>query len=216
MQLNKKSLSDQIKSEIRDRIINVDINQGEKIDVPELEKEFDVSRAPVREALQSLVDEGLVEVKSRVGYFAVQLTSKQIRDICELRKLFEIYALKHSINRIPKEKVKKLEQETLKLKEDNFDKDNLRTMFDRTDEELHSLIISSSDNYLLKDFTERIHNLIALTRHLNQRIDEALEEHLLIINAILNNKEEKAKKALVRHLDNVEEEVLNNKARKTT
>ena len=77
VQLNKESLAGQIRKELRKRIVNLEIKQGEKINVTELEEEFGVSRAPVREALQSLADQGLVEVKPRGGYFAVQLTQNR-------------------------------------------------------------------------------------------------------------------------------------------
>lgn len=208
MQLNKESLADQISQELQDRIVNVEISQGEKINVVELEEEFGVSRAPVREALQSLVDQGLVEVKPRVGYFAVELTPKQIKDICELRKLLETFALERSISEIKKAKLERLHQESLELKEKNFSKGTERKKFDQADEEIHEMIIENSRNEFLKDFTERIHNLIALTRHLNERIKEANEEHLKIINSILHQDLERAKKNLQEHLDNVEVEII--------
>ena len=208
MKLNKKSLADQISKEIKDRIINVEIEQGEKINVSALEKEFGVSRAPVREALQSLVDKGLVEVKPRVGYFAIDLSSKQIKDLCELRKLLETYSLKESIEHVEKSKLNYLFQETVELQKNNLPHDELRKKFDETDEKLHKTIIINSKNEFLKDFTERIHNLIALTRHLNERIEEAIEEHIFILRAMKERDKENATEALNVHLDKVEKEIL--------
>lgn len=208
MQLNKESLADQIRKELKKRIINVEIEQGEKINVSALEEEFGVSRAPVREALQSLVDQGLVEVKPRVGYFAIDLTSKQIKDLCELRELLEVYALQKSINNIPHSELELLKQETLELKKNHHPQDKLRRKFDDTDEKLHTAIIQNSQNEFLKSFTKRIHNLIALTRHLNERIEEAIEEHINLISAMLNENKKKAEIALEEHLENVKKETL--------
>lgn len=208
MQVNKESLADQISQELQNRIVNVEISQGEKIDVGELEREFGVSRAPVREALQSLVDQGLVEVKPRVGYFAVELTPKQIKDICELRRLLETFALEHSINEIKKVKLERLYRESLELRDSDFSQETLRLRFDQADEEIHEMIIENSSNEFLKDFTERIHNLIALTRHLNERIEEANKEHLKLIDAILDRDLQRAKDKLKKHLDNVEVEII--------
>lgn len=208
MQLNKESLSAQISQEIRNRIINVEIAQGEQIDVNNLEKEFGVSRAPVREALQSLADEGLVEVKPRVGYFAVELTPKQVKDISEMRKLLENYALEKSLKKISTEELESLKEKSLKMKKNGQSDEALRVMFDETDERLHGILINEAENALLKDFAERIHNLIGLTRHLNQRIHAAIEEHIELLEAMINNDLQKAKKALNIHLDNVETEIL--------
>lgn len=208
MELNKESLSTQIQREIRNRIINVEISQGEKINVNELEEEFGVSRAPVREALKSLTNEGLVEVKPRVGYFAVKLTEKQVKEICEVRKLLEKYALEKSLNNIPHKKAKSLLDKSKKLKRNGHSDEALRIMFDETDEELHGIIIERAGNEILKDFTEKIHNLIGLTRHLNQRIYAAIDEHIALLEAILNGKEKEAKKALTEHLENVELEII--------
>jgi len=213
MTLNKKSLADQISKELQERIVNVEIEQGEKINVSALEKEFGVSRAPVREALQRLVDKGLVEVRPRVGYFAIDLSSKQIKDLCELRKLLETYSLKESIEHVEKSKLNYLLQESIDLQQKNHTHDELRKKFDRTDEQLHKAIIDNSQNEFLKDFTERIHNLIALTRHLNERIEEAIDEHIYILRAMKERNKENATEALTVHLDNVEKEILSRNGR---
>ncbi|MCF7890282.1 GntR family transcriptional regulator [Candidatus Bipolaricaulota bacterium] len=210
MQLNKESLADQISKEIKNRIINVEIKQGEKIDVRKLEEEFGVSRAPVREALQRLADQGLVEVKPRVGYFAINMTSRQIKDISEMRKLLETFALRKSYSKIPNDALQELKSKTLELKKNNLSHEELRTLFDETDEKLHRMFIDNSNNKLLKDFTERIHNLIGLTRHLNERIEAALKEHERILDSLLEEDMSQAETALREHLDNVEQEVLAN------
>ncbi|MBS3787857.1 MAG: GntR family transcriptional regulator [Candidatus Bipolaricaulota bacterium] len=213
MQLNKESLADQISKELQERVVNVEIEQGEKINVSALEKEFGVSRAPVREALQRLVDKGLVEVRSRVGYFAIDLSSKQIEDLCELRKLLEAYSLKESIEHADKSKLNYLLQESINLQKNDHPHNELRKKFDQTDEQLHKTIIYNSNNEFLKDFTERIHNLIALTRHLNERIEEAIKEHIDILRAMRARDEKNATEALNVHLSNVEKEILSRNGR---
>lgn len=210
VQLNKESLAGQIRKELRKRIVNLEIKQGKKIDVTGLEKEFGVSRAPVREALQSLADQGLVEVKPRVGYFAVKLTQKQIKDICEMRKLLEIHALTQSFYEIPTSRLEDIKGKSIELKEDHISHRELRKRFDETDEKLHTTIIEEVDNDLLKDFTGRIHALISLTRHLNERIIAAIDEHLRFINAIMDKDLGKARSTLQDHLDNVEKEIITN------
>lgn len=210
MQLNKESLTEQISQRIKERIVNVEIEPGEKINLSELEEKFGVSRAPVREALQRMADQGLVKVEPRVGYFAVELTPTQIRNISEMRKLLETFALEKSINKVPEQELKSLMTRTEELLKNDLPQEKLRADFDSTDEELHSMLVDNSGNELLIDFTKRIHNLISLTRHLNERIDLALKEHEEILEFLIKRDQKEAKNALRKHLDNVEEEILAN------
>jgi len=206
--LSKESLSEQIKKILERRIVNLDINPGEKINLNELEEEFEVSRAPLREALQNLVEKGLVEVKPRVGYFAVHLDTGQIKDICEMRKLLEVYALEKSIDKISRTKLKTLKEKTLKIKKGEIPQEEVRGVFDEIDDQLHELLIFKANNQFLQDFTERLHNLIRLTRHLNERLEAANKEHLQLIRSILDKDLLKSKKILKLHLNNVEKEIL--------
>ena len=127
-----------------------------------------------------------------------------------MRKLLETHALDKSICQIPISRLEAIKDRSIQLKKDQLSHHELRKRFDETDEELHTTIIEEVDNDLLKDFTERIHNLISLTRHLNERIVTAIDEHLLLIDAIMNDDLEKAKLTLQDHLDNVEQEVIAN------
>lgn len=125
-----------------------------------------------------------------------------------MRELLETYALQKSFDNLPSSKVDKLKQESVRLKEGDLDPDVLRRRFDRTDEDLHTLFITYANNRHLQDFAQRIHNLIALTRHLNERIDTALQEHLRILDAIQAGDKRRSQQALEEHLDNVRTQIL--------
>lgn len=207
--LNKASLGAQIYEILRQRIIDLEIRPGEKINTRRLEEEFEVSQAPIRDALQRLASEGLVRIEPRVGYFAVRLTPKDIQDIYSIRKLFEVYALREAITKIPRSEWEALRQETIILLRDKLSEVSLRERFDRTDHRLHQeLIISSSENKLLQDFIARIAALTAITMHLSKRTEEALKEHLALINALIRKDLTAAEEALKLHLDNVERAIL--------
>lgn len=208
--VNKSSMAEQIYEIIKTRIIDLEFHPGEKIDIDDLSQEFQVSRAPIRDALQRLVDKGLVEVKPRVGYFVVQLTEEEVEDIYSMRKLFECYALEESLDKISHSRLEELKEEALELRSHDIPKAELRERFDRTDELLHKeLIVKHADNEILHDFYERISNLIGFTRHLNRRILTSNEEHLNIINALLEKDRGQAEEKLRQHLNNVLDEILN-------
>ena len=209
VELNKESLADQVFSVIRDRIINLEISPGERIDVDELTKELEVSKAPIRDAMKALEDRGLVSVEPRVGYYARKLDSDDIEEIYDMRELFEIYAVEEAINSVPDKLIENCRSETEEIRANNLSPQKKREWFDRTDEMLHQeIILGHSDNSFLKDFTTRIHDLISITRHLNERISQSMDEHLKILDALNEGDENKAKESLKRHLQQVRKETL--------
>lgn len=209
MELNKESLADQVFSVIRDRIINLEIPPGERIDVDELTEELEVSKAPIRDAMKALEDRGLVSVEPRVGYYARKLDSDDIEEIYDMRELFEIYAIEEAIGSVPDKLIKSCKSEIKEIRENNLSPQKKRNWFDRTDEMLHQeIILSHSDNNFLKDFTTRIHDLISITRHLNKRISQSMDEHLKILDALSERDEHKAKENLKHHLQQVRRETL--------
>lgn len=207
--LNKDSLADQIFEVLRKRIIDLEISPGEKLDVESLTDEFEVSKAPVRDAMKALADRGLIMVKPRVGYYAAELDSNDIQDIYDMRELFEIYALEEALEKVPDNLIEECKNESLAIKEKNISEEEKRRIFDKTDEILHQkIILSHADNRFLKDFTARIHDLISLTRHLNSRIPQSVNEHLEILSAFKRQDKESAKKLLKHHLNQVRKETL--------
>lgn len=209
VELNKESLADQVFSVIRDRIINLDISPGERIDVDELTEELEVSKAPIRDAMKALEDRGLVSVEPRVGYYARKLDSEDIEEIYDMRELFEIYAIEEAIGSVPDKLIESCKSETKKIRENNLSSRKKREWFDKTDEMLHQeIILSHSDNNFLKDFTTRIHDLISITRHLNKRISQSMNEHLKILDALYEKDKNRAKESLQQHLRQVRKETL--------
>ena len=72
--LRYKTLRESIVDIIRKRIINRELQPGQKIVEQELAKEFQTSRAPIREALRELENEGLVEYVRNAGCSVKEIT----------------------------------------------------------------------------------------------------------------------------------------------
>ena len=60
-------LSDIVESVIEEEIVKLHIRPGEKINTAKIAETLNVSRAPVREALKSLVDKGIVVVRPNIN-----------------------------------------------------------------------------------------------------------------------------------------------------
>ena len=74
---------------LRAMIFSGELQAGQRLGQEEIARQLGVSRLPVREALNRLATEGLVELKPRRGFFVVSLDVQEIEDIFEVRALLE-------------------------------------------------------------------------------------------------------------------------------
>lgn len=83
------SLAERLTATLRDRVITGILAPGTVVIEPALAQEFQVSKTPVREALQRLTHEGLFEVLPKRGYLVRAMTQADLHDVVELRELLE-------------------------------------------------------------------------------------------------------------------------------
>ncbi|WP_433440279.1 GntR family transcriptional regulator [Nonomuraea sp. CA-141351] len=79
---------------LRDRILGGEFPPGTQMNEVELAAYFEVSRGPLREAMQRLVQEGLLVSYPRHGVFVPTLTSEDLEDIFVARRAIEREALR--------------------------------------------------------------------------------------------------------------------------
>lgn len=70
---------------LRDRICLLEYAPGAMLRETDIAVEFGVSRTPVREALQRLSIEGLIEARTGIGTFVTTLDPTQLREVFDLR-----------------------------------------------------------------------------------------------------------------------------------
>lgn len=83
------SLAEEICKKIRERILTWEIASNQVLVEGTLAREFNVSKTPVREALNQLRHEGLLNGLPRVGYQVTPITIEDIKQVFELRVLLE-------------------------------------------------------------------------------------------------------------------------------
>ena len=83
--------------DLRQAILSGDQPPGTVIPVDEVAAHLGVSPIPVREALMTLIGEGLVERQPHVGYRVTTLTFEEFTDLYEVREVLEASALVSSV-----------------------------------------------------------------------------------------------------------------------
>lgn len=83
------SRTQQVYAALRDEIIRTRLAPGSLVLEPELAARFGVSKTPVREALQVLAAEGLVQTIPRRGYVVSPLDINDVLEVFDLRAMIE-------------------------------------------------------------------------------------------------------------------------------
>ncbi len=90
------NLSERIRSVVRERIVNGDLAADSRINEVHLARDLEVSRTPLREALNALVAEGALVTKPRRGFFVRPLSAEEFQQIYPIRALLDPEALRLS------------------------------------------------------------------------------------------------------------------------
>jgi DNA-binding GntR family transcriptional regulator len=201
----KKTIAEQVSEILKEKIINLEIKPGTRLDIKSLARQFQISETPIRDALKMLSDNGIVVTTARKGYHVVKLTASDIKEIYELRRLLEGCAIKNGRFDFSRARRLKKGWESLQRETNNEKK---KKRFCEMDRRLHSLIIQTSNNRRLREIFFQIYDLVIMCFHLAQEIDKHIEEHIRLLDAILEQDYEKAGKILENHLYNSENDII--------
>jgi DNA-binding GntR family transcriptional regulator len=96
---SRGSQVDRVEAAIRERILSGAYEPGSRLVLSRLAAEHDVSFIPVREALQRLESDRLVEIAQNRGASVAEISIADMRDIYETRAVVEQHAIRTAIPR---------------------------------------------------------------------------------------------------------------------
>ena len=171
---------------------------GERFDVETIANQYNTSVTPVREALQMLSQEGLVNIKPRSGYFVSHTTLKQLRDMLDLRRVLEVAAVEAAAGRIQDDQV--IELTNVHAGYAGDDEEAYHRYMDEN-RQFHYLLARASGNNELAETVGRLHDRLA--RFMVMRHTAKIMEltHRKIIDALKAHDIEAARQALLDDID---------------
>lgn len=140
-----------IADQIRESIIEGAFVSGEQINEAQVATQLNVSRGPVREALNRLVQEGLLVSRPNRGNFVRETSEHDIAEVYEAREVIECAAAESITNFTPadRDKVVKELREFLPLMADAV-KNEEWTKLSRIDIEFHTHLVRAGGNTRLE------------------------------------------------------------------
>lgn len=147
------SLKNAIIEHIYQEILDGKYEANQHIKEIELAKTLNVSRAPVREALNDLVNFGILEKFERRGIFLKEITKKEILDTYHTKGMIEGYLATDFIINATKEDYEDLDKLVIKMGKSASN--STKACVD-VGTEFHKLCLKYSSNEILLDTLEKV------------------------------------------------------------
>ena len=208
------SLRDQAYERIRSKIILGRLAPGNQISEPKLAEMLGLGRTPVREAIQQLESEGLVERMPRRGTMVRVPERSDIVDLYELREGLEGYAVMLATERISPGNLARLRTlcEQMRTIADELKKSGKKALtgplmrrFLAADMGFHMLLISATNNqHIIKIISDShvMSRIFGTPRQLHTLdiVETAYRVHSDILEAVESVDPEKARLLTMQHI----------------
>ncbi len=186
-----QNMADAVYDALRQAIFDQRLAQGERLNIDKLRQELGVSRTPLKEALNRLAIEGLVRMAPRKGTFVSELRPDEVAEVCDLRRVLELFAVEQAVPRLADEHLASMREYLRQQRAltPYGDADEYTFMsFVTLDQGFHSAIVEAAGNRKLREIyaSLNVHMQGARVRHrdANRRIGLACEEHEAVLRAL--------------------------------
>jgi DNA-binding GntR family transcriptional regulator len=194
------------------------LHAGQRLVTEQLARRFGVSHTPIREALIELGGIGIVDLQPNKGAVVRRVTARDVREICQVRRILECAATKSACGRIDLPELHRLASAIRALMAGPTPVADApgspQTRFIQQarvlDSQLHDLIADSCGNSYLANELARLKTLFRAFRDVAWQHDQALNdyhriaeeghEHLAIVEALLDGDGASAARAMASHI----------------
>jgi DNA-binding GntR family transcriptional regulator len=187
---------------VKEMAVHYKLKPGEPVREVELARSLNVSRTPLREALNRLVVEGLLTFVPNRGFFCRQISPEEVRELYETRVILELGALRLALDRASDKEL----DDACKVweKAAGRNKSLNAAQLAEADEAFHRALATLAKNREIVRALEHINSRIRFFRKvanekpLNRKA--CFEEHAILIDAIRKRDAKLAAQHLQGHL----------------
>ena len=183
--LTPRALYEEVAELLRQRIFSRELEPGSWIDEMKIAEEYGISRTPLREALKVLATEGLVTMKVRRGAYVTEVSERDLADVYHLLSLLESDAAGVVAAKATDAQLAELRDLHAELEAATDDRERFFTVNER----FHMRLLEIADNRWRDQMVADLRKVMKLNRHnsllKSGRIAESLQEHRLVMEALL-------------------------------
>jgi DNA-binding GntR family transcriptional regulator len=198
--IERRRLGDVAYEEVRKRIVSGDFPMGSRLNEVRLASDLGVSRAPVREALRRLAEEGLVTEQPHIGAVVREIDASSLIDLYNVRAAIEPLAIRLATRRRMDTKPLR----TLIRRMASAAESNDFSLVARHELEGHATITESSGNRVLIQIFRGLQGQVLMGLALDDsgypNLEEVALEHEPLIEAVESGNEEVAAQLMQRHV----------------
>lgn len=211
--MKRKTSTYNVYQYIKAKILNCEYEPGQLISEKEIVEELNTSRTPVREALNILDGQGLIEIIPKKGIQISTLSIEKLRHIYEMRRILEPVAVREALKYMKDEDIEHLSKLDEKLNQSYVDEDITEAF--RWGKDIHLYIAKLSGNETLYNIIKQLReeSFRGYVYYLEKYLAGCDEEkrkteesnlsriHNKLMNALKEGNEEKAVDAIVEDID---------------
>lgn len=197
--LQCKTKAEMIYGMLREVIVSGELPPGERIVLRKVASDLGVSTIPVREAIKFLEAEGLVDVSAHSEVTVSSLSIKDFRELSSIRVLLESHAVRLATERLTQELVEELLNQIDEMEKGVAEGREYGIL----NRQFHQTIYNHCGNdHLIKiinELTAKTDRARALFTIHPRRHKDSIEEHKVIVQAMVDGEAEKAEKLHYKH-----------------
>jgi DNA-binding GntR family transcriptional regulator len=187
---------------LKDAIRDGELQPGEPLSEGRISEAFQISRTPVREALQQLAQEGLVQIQPNRTVTVAALSLTEVLNVLHLRSILEPEVARLVAESVSAAALEVLQQSVSSMEEAAARGD--RAAWSRADSVLHETLCEVCPNDLLGRLALQMRNRMQLLATDSQttpaRLIACTAEHHAIVDAIAHGDGEQAQTATRAHM----------------
>lgn len=200
---------------LQEAIRNSNLQPGEPLSETRISKALGISRTPVREALQQLASEGLIQIIPGRAVTVAAPSMQEVLDALHVRELLEPEVIRLAAEALTSEQRQELQNITAAL--ETAAKAGDRATWSKVDIIWHEILSNACPNHLLGELVlqarNRMHNKGSDEHVSDQYIVDGTAEHRDVVEAILTRDGEKAEQLMRDHIRHVRENMFKRLAR---
>lgn len=198
----RQSLGEVVYDRLLSAILSGQLVGGNELSEVTIADQFGVSRTPVREALNRLAGDGLIENGRNRRAIVRTVTREMVVEIYQVRQCLESGAARLAAGRMNSAELARLDAISAAVRPDGIAIDQNQAL--AFDAELHGSIARHCGNRRLAEEVRRYTNFVPIFQRLAGRRDDRLllayEQHLTIIDALRAADAEQAAAAMTHHI----------------